>query len=184
MTRRRDLATAVPVVALLAVVSTAALPGPPATAPPPVPPPPAVTTTSAPPAQPAEVQQIIDDLDAVESAAGLVVPLPERVLFDFDKAEVRDDAKPTLEKVATLLAYYGGSKVEVRGHTDDVGEPEFNLALSGRRAAAVRDYLVGVSGVTAERFVVKALGETEPLVPNDSAEHRQQNRRVEVVVLG
>jgi outer membrane protein OmpA-like peptidoglycan-associated protein len=180
--RRRDLATAVPVVALLAVISTAALPGPPTVAPPPVPPP-SVTTTSAPP-QPAEVQQIIDDLDAVESDAGLVVPLPERVLFDFEKAEVRDDAKPTLEKVATLLGYYGGSNVEVRGHTDDVGEPEFNLALSGRRATAVRDYLVGVSSVAAERFVVKALGETEPLVPNDSEEHRQQNRRVEVVVLG
>lgn len=183
MIRRRDLATAVPVVALLAVVGTAALPGPPAVAPPPVPAPSVVTTTSA-PAQPAEVQQIIDDLDAVESDVGLVVPLPERVLFDFEKADVREDAKPTLEKVATLLAYYGGSNIEVRGHTDDVGEPEFNLALSGRRATAVRDYLVGVSSVAAERFVVKALGETEPLVPNDSEEHRQQNRRVEVVVLG
>ena len=154
MSRRRDLAAAVPVVALLAVVSTAALPGP---APAPIRPAPAATTTTtttAPAPQVSEVEQIIDDLDAVESDVGLVVPLPERVLFDFDRAEIRDDAKPTLEKVATLLAYYGGASIEVRGHTDDVGDQVFNLALSGRRATAVRDYLVGVSGVTAERFVV------------------------------
>ena len=183
MIRGRDLAAAVPVVALLAVVSAAALPGPAPAPPRPLPDPTAVTTTTGPAPQPAEVRQIIEDLDAVQSEAGLVVPLPERVLFDFDKADVREDARPTLEKVATLLAYYGGSNVEVRGHTDDIGDAAFNLALSGRRATAVRDYLVGVSGVPAERFLVKALGETEPLVPNDSAEHRQQNRRVEVVVL-
>lgn len=184
MSRRRDLAAAVPVVALLALVSTAALPGPPPPPPRPVPAPAATTTTAAPPPEPAEVTRIIDDLDAVQSQAGLVVPLPERVLFDFDRAEIRDDARPTLEKVATLLAYYGRASVEVRGHTDDVGDEAFNLALSGRRATAVRDHLVGVSGIPPERFVVRALGESEPLVPNDSEEHRQQNRRVEVVVRG
>lgn len=182
MSRRLDLAAAVPVVALLAVVSAAALPGPRPVAPRVVAAPAAPTTTAAPQAE--EVRQIISDLNAVQSDAGLVVPLPEQVLFDFGLADVRADATPTLSKVAQLLTYYGRANVEVRGHTDDVGDNAFNLALSERRAGAVRDYLVGVSGVTAERFVVQAFGETQPVVPNDSDEHRQQNRRVEVVVLG
>ncbi|HET7488552.1 MAG TPA: OmpA family protein [Acidimicrobiales bacterium] len=182
MSRRLDLAAVVPVAALLVVIGIAAVPGPKPPPPRPVAAP-TVPTTAEPP-RPAEVQKIITDLNAHQSDAGLVVPLPESVLFDFNKADVRPDAVPTLAKVAELLAYYGGANVEVRGHTDDVGDPAFNLALSGRRATAVRDYLVGTAGIPADRFVVKALGETQPVVPNDTEQHRQQNRRVEVVVLG
>ena len=181
MSRRLDVAAVLPVVALVAVVSIAAVPGAKPVAPQPLAAP--TTSTTAKPARPAEVQKIITDLNARESDAGLVVPLPESVLFDFDKSDVRPDAVPTLAKVADLLAYYSTAQVEVRGHTDDVGDPAFNLDLSNRRASAVRDYLVTTGGVAAERLVVKAFGETEPVVPNDTPEHRQQNRRVEVVVL-
>lgn len=178
--RPRDLLAAVPVVALLAVVGTAALPGDA----PALPAPPTTVAVAGPaPPAPEEVRQILDDLDAVDTDAGLVVPLPESVLFEFNKADVRDDARATLDKLARVLAYFGGARVEVRGHTDDAGDDAYNLALSQRRAEAVRGYLVGVTGLAAERFAVHALGETQPAVPNDSDAHRQQNRRVEVVVL-
>ena len=173
--------TAVPVVALLALLSTAASPGPRPIPPRPLP---APTTTTTVPTREAEVKQILTDLNAQQSEEGLVVPLPEQVLFDFNKAEVRPDATPTLDKVAQVVGFYAGAQVEIQGHTDDVGTDQFNQGLSERRANAVRDHLIGVNGIPAESLVVKAFGESRPVAPNDSEANRQRNRRVEVVILG
>lgn len=182
MTPRLGLSTAVPVVALLALVSTAALPGP--RPPPPRPLPPPTTTTTTAPAGEAEVKQILTDLKAENTEQGLVVPLPEQVLFDFNRADVREDAKPTLAKVSQVVGFYADAQVEVQGHTDDIGAEEYNQALSEGRANAVRDHLVTVNAIPPERLVVKAYGESRPVAPNDSEENRQRNRRVEVVILG
>ena len=183
MTPRTGVGAAVPVVALLAVVSTAALPGPRPLPPRPLPAPVVTTTTTAAP-HAAEVQKILTDLNAKPSAEGLVVPLPEQVLFDFDRADVRPDATATLDKVAQVVGFYTGAQVEIGGHTDDVGTDQYNQGLSERRANAVRDHLVTVNGIAADRFVVKAYGASKPVAPNDSPENRQRNRRVEVVILG
>ena len=174
--------TAVPVVALLALVGTAAVPGPRPVPPRPLPAP--VITTTTVPTREAEVRQILTDLNAQQSEQGLVVPLPEQVLFDFNKADVRPDATPTLDKVAQVVGFYAGAQVEIQGHTDDVGTDQFNQGLSERRANAVRDHLVSVTGIAAETLVVKAFGESRPVAPNDSELNRQRNRRVEVVILG
>lgn len=175
------LSTAVPVVALLALVSTAALPGPRPAALRPLP---APTTTTTEPAGETEVKQILTDLEAEATEQGLVVPLPEQVLFDFNRAEVREDAKATLAKVAQVVGFFAGAQVEVQGHTDDVGSDQYNQDLSERRANAVRDHLVAVEGIPPERLVVRAFGESRPVAPNDSEQGRQRNRRVEVVILG
>ena len=183
MTTRFGASAAVPLVALVALVSTAALPGP--RPPPPRPlPPPATTTTTTVPTREAEVKEILTDLNATQSAQGLVVPLPESVLFDFNKADVRPDAAATLDKVAQVVGFYATAQVEVQGHTDDIGTDQFNQGLSERRANAVRDHLITVNAVPGERLVVKAYGESRPVAPNDSEENRQRNRRVEVVILG
>lgn len=181
MIRRVGVSTAVPLVALLALVSTAALPGP---RPPPPRPLPAPTTTTTAPAGEAEVEQILTDLKAESTEQGLVVPLPEQVLFDFNRADVREDAKATLAKVAQVVGFYADAQVEVQGHTDDVGADQYNQGLSERRANAVRDHLVTVNAIAHERLVVMAYGESRPVAPNDSEENRQRNRRVEVVILG
>jgi photosystem I P700 chlorophyll a apoprotein A2 len=174
---------AVPAVALLAVVSAAALPGPRPPAVRPLPPPVTSVTTAAPTAAEQEVKEILTDLNAQQSAQGLVVPLPEQVLFDFGKADIRPDAAVTLAKVAQVVGFYADSKVEVQGHTDDIGTDQVNQSLSERRAGAVRDHLIGVDGIDQARLVVKAYGESRPVAPNDSVENRQRNRRVEVVIL-
>lgn len=185
MSRGVGLAAAVPLVALVALVSTAAQPGP-------VPPPPAPAAAPIPSPSPspspaageAEVKQILTDLEAEDTDKGLVVRLPEQVLFDFNHADLRADAAATLDKVAQVIGFYTEATVEVQGHTDDVGEAAYNQRLSEARAGTVRDRLSAIAAVSPDRFVITGFGESQPLAPNDSDENRQRNRRVEVVLVG
>lgn len=99
--------------------------------------------------------------------------------FDFDKATLRADSTPTLEQVLKVLTDDPKLNVEVGGHTDNVGKPEYNLGLSDRRAATVKDWLVA-HGVAASRLSSHGYGDTQPVVKNDTEEHRAENRRVEL----
>jgi OOP family OmpA-OmpF porin len=101
------------------------------------------------------------------------------VNFDFDKATLRPDANAALGQVLRLLNDEPALAVEIGGHTDDVGKPDYNLALSDRRAAAVKQWLVA-HGVAAARLSSHGYGDTQPLVPNSSDENRARNRRVEL----
>jgi photosystem I P700 chlorophyll a apoprotein A2 len=136
-----------------------------------------------------EVQGILSELGARRTATGIVITLPEVVLFDFDKAELRPDARPVLEKIAKVARYYAAAPVRVDGHTDAVGSPDYNRSLSQRRADAVRDWLATSGGVAAGRLSARGLGETQPVAPNqnpdgsDNPAGRQKNRRVEVVIV-
>jgi photosystem I P700 chlorophyll a apoprotein A2 len=136
-----------------------------------------------------EVQGILSELGAKRTATGIVITLPEVVLFDFDKADLRPDARPVLEKIAKVVRYYAAAPVRVDGHTDAVGTPAYNRDLSQRRADAVKDWLAASGGIAAGRLRARGLGETEPVAPNqnpdgtDNPAGRQRNRRVEVVVV-
>jgi outer membrane protein OmpA-like peptidoglycan-associated protein len=83
--------------------------------------------------------------------------------------------------VATILNQFPEMHVAVEGHTDNVGKAEYNLDLSERRAAAVRDFLVS-QGVVAGRLTSAGFGMTRPLADNGTAEGRQRNRRVDLVI--
>lgn len=72
------------------------------------------------------VQQAITDLQAQRTSEGLKVNLPENILFDFDKAEIRPNAKPTLQKLSVLLKSYQNSPTEIRGYTDSKGSDQYN----------------------------------------------------------
>ena len=101
-------------------------------------------------------------------------------LFDFDKATLRPEAAEALR--AAVEKYRGNAKLvslEIIGHTDNVGTDTYNQDLSLRRANAVRDYLVE-QGVDAARMTASGRGESAPAASNDTAEGRQQNRRVEL----
>lgn len=119
------------------------------------------------------------DLDGCEVEA--VIEL-KGVHFDFDKATLRPEAKVILNEAAALLTTHERVVVEVAGHTDGIGSDEYNQGLSERRANAVRDYLVE-RGINASRLTARGYGESRPVATNDTDEGRQENRRVELVVL-
>lgn len=105
------------------------------------------------------------------------------VLFEFDSSRLRPEASATLNDAArTLNAHNELVRIEVGGHTCDLGSDAYNENLSRQRGEAVYAYLVD-QGVDANRLEVKAYGESQPRVPNTSIENRQQNRRVELTVL-
>jgi len=116
-----------------------------------------------------------------ETVEGLVVNLPD-ILFEFDSASLKPQAREVLQKVAQTLSSAGRYKLTIAGHTDSMGRPEYNRELSQSRAKAVRDFLVQ-SGLDSSLIVdVRGVGENEPRASNDDAEGRQENRRVEILV--
>lgn len=104
------------------------------------------------------------------------------ILFAFDSAELEDEAKPLLDSVARFLTTNANMKIEIQGHTDDFGGPDFNLRLSQKRADAVKGYLVS-AGIRPDRLTAKGYGLGIPVADNATPEGRARNRRVVFVVL-
>lgn len=118
---------------------------------------------------------------------GLVTRMLDRVLFDSGKATLRRSAYPVLDRVAQVLNEIPDQPVGVEGHTDNVpikvsGWAD-NDALSLARAQAVVDYLVAKRGFDAGRITAIGYGESRPIASNDTADGRQKNRRVEIIIL-
>jgi outer membrane protein OmpA-like peptidoglycan-associated protein len=108
--------------------------------------------------------------------------LPDGVTFDFGKANLKTQFYPALDNVASTLAQYNQTIVEVSGHTDSVGSDAANQTLSVQRANSVGNYLIG-KGLVRERFEIVGFGETQPVASNDTDSGRALNRRVEIRVL-
>jgi outer membrane protein OmpA-like peptidoglycan-associated protein len=117
-----------------------------------------------------------------DTARGLIVNLSD-VLFDSGKATLRPGAREKLAKVSGIILAYPDLRLAIEGNTDSVGSDAVNQTLSEQRAAAVRDYLEKES-IPATSMTSKGFGKTQPVATNDTAEGRQQNRRVELVVSG
>lgn len=103
------------------------------------------------------------------------------ILFDFDKAVIRPDSKPTLDEIGKLMQANPQLKVVVSGHTDAKGGFAYNVDLSNRRAAAVVDALVRQYGIAAGRMQAFGVGMASPVASNDDEAGRAKNRRVELV---
>jgi outer membrane protein OmpA-like peptidoglycan-associated protein len=127
-------------------------------------------------------QQLNQVLETRETARGLIVNVSD-VLFDFDSANLKPGAREKLARVAGILLTQPGLDVQVEGHTDSIGSDSYNQRLSESRAASVRDYLVR-QGIQPGAVGTAGFGESQPVVSNDTAAGRQQNRRVELVVTG
>ena len=106
---------------------------------------------------------------------------PSKLLFDFDKAVVRDEYKARLGEAKKVFDAHPDMTVQIVGHTCDMGPESYNQGLSERRAQAVRDFLVNEVGVDPNRLSVSGHGETKPAYPNDTEANRQKNRRVEFI---
>ena len=144
-------------------------PPPPAEKPATTPPPPPAPTPPPPPTPtPAPVEE-----ETIESLTKSGVLKP--VFFAYDSVVLTEDARGILQKNADYLKKRGTAKVMVEGHADSRGTNEYNLALSDRRAAAVRDYMVSL-GITADRISSVAKGEEQPFCKEDTEACWQQNR--------
>jgi flagellar motor protein MotB len=113
---------------------------------------------------------------------GVVIWLPDNVLFEFGQSRLSPEADVYLGRVVTILKEKTDHELSLEGHTDNVGSPSFNLALSEKRARAVADALQARL-VSPDRMKVTGFGLTKPLAPNDTEVGRKLNRRVEIVVL-
>jgi len=121
-------------------------------------------------------------LQTRDTARGLVVNMSD-VLFDTGKYSLRPLAREKLARVAGIVSGHPGLRLDVEGYTDNVGGDDYNQQLSEQRGEAVRGYLTG-QGMAAGSVTAKGFGKTQPVAPNDTAEGRQQNRRVEIVISG
>jgi outer membrane protein OmpA-like peptidoglycan-associated protein len=103
------------------------------------------------------------------------------ILFDVGSDVIRPESTPTLKEIGEMLQQHADLKLTIEGHTDNVGSAPSNQTLSDKRAAAVRQFLIGTYQVDASRLVSKGFGSTKPAAPNTTPEGRQTNRRVELV---
>jgi len=120
-------------------------------------------------------------LQARETEQGVLLTLSD-VFFEFDKAELTPSATQDLARLAEFLRQHPDRTMVIEGHTDSVGSDGYNVELSQRRARAVRSFLVA-RGVSPTQLVAQGFGEEYPVASNDTAAGRQQNRRVEMLVM-
>ena len=144
-------------------------PPPPAPKPEPAPPPPKPAPPAPPPPTPAP-PKVIDKMTL-------------HVLFAFDKSILTEADVEELQKAVTFVKKYPGAKIRLDGYTDYIGTDAYNIKLSERRAAAVRDYLIKEAGVDNSKITAVGHGKADPVADNKTAEGRAKNRRVEVSIL-
>jgi OmpA-OmpF porin, OOP family len=128
-----------------------------------------------------ELQSELSDLRARPTERGIVLTLGD-VLFEFNKAELLPGAQRSVDKLAEFLRAHPERQLRIEGHTDSIGSQEYNQKLSERRAEAVAQALQA-RGIAPGRMVTVGYGKLYPVASNDSPGGRQQNRRVEVVIV-
>lgn len=126
-------------------------------------------------------KEIHKDLYLMPIEIGQVVRL-NNVFFDFDKWDLRPESYLELDRLVQMLKENPAIEIEMSAHTDSKGSDEYNFKLSDNRARSVSDYLIS-KGIATERIQSKGYGETQPVVPNDTDENRQLNRRVEFKII-
>ncbi|MFU8843702.1 MAG: OmpA family protein [Bacteroidales bacterium] len=130
----------------------------------------------------AEATKIKKDILLSRLEVGSKVVL-NNIFFDFNKATLRNESVAELERVHKLLMETPTLKIEISGHTDNIGAAAYNQKLSENRAKAVVDFLLQ-KGIDAERLQFMGYGMTQPVASNDTDQGRQQNRRTEFKVVG
>lgn len=129
-----------------------------------------------------EIDQALPGADVVRVGEGIKLVLGENaVRFNTNKSSLTADAKANLDKLVKVFNEYPDTNIVIYGYTDSTGTPEYNLKLSGERAASVKSYLSG-KGLNASRFTTTGLGIADPIASNETVDGRSQNRRVEFAI--
>jgi outer membrane protein OmpA-like peptidoglycan-associated protein len=131
--------------------------------------------------QAAEIERDIKGAKVERIGEGIKITFDSGILFDVDKAMLKDPSKQELSELAVILNKYEDTNILLEGHTDSTGPEEYNLDLSRLRAQAVSNELA-TNGVNPSRFTIMGYGESQPIADNDTEEGRALNRRVEVAI--
>ena len=131
--------------------------------------------------QAAEIERDIAGAKVERVGEGIKITFSSGILFDVDKADLKNQSQTELAKLSGILSKYADTNIMLAGHTDSTGSEEHNLGLSRRRAQSVADFLT-TQNVDPARFAVEGYGKSDPVASNDTAEGRAENRRVEVAI--
>ena len=150
-------------------------------------PPPAPMAAEAPPPPPAPPPpgyppSGVESQPLPGSERDFVINVGDRVYFDFDRSDIRPDATPILNAQAQWLARYPDVRVRIEGNCDERGTRQYNLALGARRAAAVRDYLIG-RGVLSSRITTISYGKEQPIDPGHDEVAWQKDRNTHTAIV-
>jgi outer membrane protein OmpA-like peptidoglycan-associated protein len=131
--------------------------------------------------QAAEMERDLEGAKVERIGEGIKITFDSGLMFDVDKADLRSASRDNLTNLAGILNKYPDTNILLEGHTDATGSNDHNLELSRRRAQSVANYL-STQQVLVTRFTIMGYGEDQPIASNDTADGRQQNRRVEVAI--
>jgi outer membrane protein OmpA-like peptidoglycan-associated protein len=130
-----------------------------------------------------EIDNALPGAEVERVGEGIKLVLNENaVRFDTNKSTLTAAAKANLDKLVKVFSEYPDTNIVIYGYTDSTGSAEYNLKLSGERAASVKNYLSS-KGLVSSRFSVTGLGIADPIASNDTAEGRSKNRRVEFAIV-
>ncbi|MPW43405.1 OmpA family protein [Acinetobacter guerrae] len=113
---------------------------------------------------------------------GWTLGLPERLLFDFDKTDIKPAHQEEISRLSNQLQKYGLRKVKIVGHTDNIGAAQYNLKLSRERAQSVANIFLA-HGFQSQNIQIIGRGAEQPLLPNTTEDNRAANRRVAVIII-
>ncbi len=131
--------------------------------------------------QAAEIERDIAGARVERVGEGIKITFSSGIMFDIDRAVLKDQYKGELSELAAILNKYEDTNILLEGHTDSTGTDEYNLDLSKKRSQSVANYLA-TQQVNPARFTIMGYGESQPIATNESSEGRAQNRRVEVAI--
>ena len=129
-----------------------------------------------------EIKETLPGAEVERVGEGIKVTMKENIVnFAFDSSNLTSAAKTDLDKLAKVLKNNPDTNINIYGHTDSKGSDSYNLALSERRANAVKSYLSS-KGISSSRMIATGMGESNPVATNDTESGRAQNRRVEFAI--
>ena len=131
--------------------------------------------------QAAEIERDIAGARVERVGEGIKITFSSGIMFDVDKAVLKDQYRGELGELATILNKYEDTNILLEGHTDSTGPEEYNLGLSKKRSQTVANYLA-TQNVNPARVTTVGYGESQPITSNETPEGRAQNRRVEVAI--
>jgi outer membrane protein OmpA-like peptidoglycan-associated protein len=129
-----------------------------------------------------EIERDIEGATVERVGEGIKITFDSGIMFDVDKSDLRPEAETNLTNLSVILNKYEDTDILIEGHTDATGSEDYNLELSERRAQSVANH-IAMEQVDVTRFTIMGYGEVQPIAENDTAEGRQQNRRVEIAIM-